>query len=100
MTGKRNGSMFGSYLRRLREKKKLKLNKAAIDMRIDPTLFSKYENGTRSPKKETLDRIATYFRVSQNEMARMISIDKQRTHYKRLSSANESNKDLEQHNEK
>jgi transcriptional regulator with XRE-family HTH domain len=90
MTTHGNGSAFGSYLKKLREKKKLKLNEVAIDLKIDPTLLSKYEGGTRFPKKEKLDRIATYFKVSKNEMARKISIDKQKTHYERLASENET----------
>ena len=87
-----NGWVFGAYLKKLREKKNLKLNEAGIDLKIDPTLLSKYESGTRFPKKDKLNRIAEYFKTGNNELARMIAQDKQKTHYRRLASENNNKK--------
>lgn len=85
-----NDSIFGQYLKKLRENKNLKLNEVGMELKIDPTLLSKYEAGTRFPKKEKLDQIASYFKVKKNELARMIAQDKQKTHYKRLASESDT----------
>jgi transcriptional regulator with XRE-family HTH domain len=84
------GSVFGPYLKKLREKRNLKLNEVGMEIKIDPTLLSKYEAGSRFPKKEKLDRIANYFKVDKNQLAKMIARDKQKSHYKRLASENDS----------
>jgi transcriptional regulator with XRE-family HTH domain len=86
MITKENGSVFGSYLKKLREKKKLKLNAVAMDLKIDTTLLSKYEGGTRFPKRDKFDLIVKYFNVNRNKLAEMIAKDKQRSHFQRLSS--------------
>jgi len=90
MSSASNGRAFGGCLKRLREKKNLKLNEVGIKLEIDPTLLSKYEAGTRFPKKERLDRIAEFFKVDKNELARLIAQDKQQSHYKRLSSESDT----------
>ncbi len=81
---------FGLYLKKLRAKKRLKLNETGLEMGIDPTLLSKYEAGTRFPKKDKFNLIVKYFKVERNKLAEMIATDKQRSHYKRLSSNDES----------
>ncbi|MGA9363814.1 MAG: helix-turn-helix transcriptional regulator [Bacteroidota bacterium] len=85
-----NDSIFGHYLRKLREKKGLKLNEVGLELKVDSTLLSKYESGTRFPKKEKLQQIASFFRVDRNELAKMIAKDKQKSHYRRLSSETET----------
>lgn len=94
-----NSWAFGPYLKKLREKRNLKLNEVGLELKIDPTLLSKYEGGTRFPKKEKLDQIASYFKVKKNELARMIAQDKHKTHYKRLSSESDT-KDKKSKNKK
>ena len=79
-------TIFGPYLRTLRKQRSLRLNKAAYGLKIDATLLSKYEIGTRFPKADTLRRIAQFYGVSRNRLAKMIAKDKEHDHYQRLSS--------------
>jgi transcriptional regulator with XRE-family HTH domain len=80
------GSVFGTYLRALRKQRSLKLNEAAFGLKVDPTLLSKYELGTRFPKTNRLIRIAKFYRIGRDGLAKKIAKDKEREHYRRLSS--------------
>jgi transcriptional regulator with XRE-family HTH domain len=78
--------VFGSYIKKLREKRDLKLNEVGFKIKIDPSLLSKYEAGTRFPKKDKLERIASFFNVDRNLLAKKIAKDKQNEHFKKLTS--------------
>lgn len=85
-----NNSLFGQHLKKLRERKRLKLYELAVELKVDSTLLNKYEKGTRAPKRDKLQRIAKYFSVGLTKLAQMISQDKQKAHYQKLSSESEN----------
>lgn len=56
--------VFATRLRELRTQKNITQKQAAIDLNINPSVLTNYENGIREPHFETLLRISEYFNVS------------------------------------
>jgi len=55
---------FGNRIAQLRDERKLTQEELAQKLSINRAALSHYENNRREPDYETLQRIATYFRVS------------------------------------
>jgi HTH-type transcriptional regulator, competence development regulator len=59
---------FGETIRNLREEKGLQLRKVAAYLDIDQAVLSKFEHGTRTPKREQVIQLAKFFKVDQKQM--------------------------------
>ncbi len=59
---------FGDTIRKLREDKKLPLRTVAAFLDIDLAILSKVERGLRKPTREQVVKLATYFKVKENEL--------------------------------
>ncbi len=59
---------FGDTIRKLREEKKLPLRTVAAFLNIDLAILSKVERGLRKPTREQVVKLATYFKVKENEL--------------------------------
>lgn len=56
--------IFSNRLKSLRKEKGLTLEQMAKDLGTTKVTLSRYENGSREPKGETLNTLADYFNVS------------------------------------
>jgi transcriptional regulator with XRE-family HTH domain len=64
-------TQFGSYLKSVREQKRLSINQLALDSGISNAQISRIENGLRGiPKPETIRKLADALKVSYEEMMR------------------------------
>ncbi|SFL09532.1 Transcriptional regulator, contains XRE-family HTH domain [Paenibacillus sp. 1_12] len=62
-------TQFGSYLKSVRERKKISINQLALDSGISNAQISRIENGLRGiPKPETIRKLADALKVSYEEM--------------------------------
>jgi transcriptional regulator with XRE-family HTH domain len=59
---------FGETIKSLREEKGLQLRKVAAYLDIDQAVLSKFEHGTRSPKREQVVQLARFFKVDKNQL--------------------------------
>lgn len=56
--------MFGARLRTLRKERKITMKELGKKLSLAESTISGYENGTRKPDLDTLDKIADFFDVS------------------------------------
>lgn len=56
--------MFGTILRNLRKKNGLTMKELGARFNLAESTISGYENGTRKPDSETMEKIADFFEVS------------------------------------
>lgn len=62
-------TQFGSYLKSVRERKKISINQLALDSGISNAQISRIENGLRGiPKPETIRKLADALKVPYEEM--------------------------------
>ncbi|MEL7566452.1 MAG: S24 family peptidase [Dehalobacterium sp.] len=61
---------FGSRLKQLREQNNISRETLANSLQLSYWALSKYENNNRFPDKETLQKIADYFKVSIDSLIR------------------------------
>jgi len=59
---------FGDIIRKLREYKMLPLRTVAAYLDIDQAILSKIERGKRKPTREHVVKLATYFKVKENDL--------------------------------
>lgn len=59
---------FGDYIRKLRLEKVLPLRIVAAYLDIDQAILSKIERGQRKPGRELVSKLATYYKVNEDEM--------------------------------
>lgn len=74
-------STFGEAVRALRKKKKEPLRVVAAAIEVDSTLLSKIERGERFPTDEQVNKLASYFSVSFDELKAQVIADKIVTEY-------------------
>jgi transcriptional regulator with XRE-family HTH domain len=70
-TGVRKGrhmKAFGNKLKQLRKKKKLTQNELAEVLDLDQSSISYYERGKKVPEIQTLEKIASFFNVSIDDL--------------------------------
>lgn len=59
---------FGETIKKLREDKDLPLRKVAAYLDVDQAVLSKYEHGTRMPKREQVIQMAKYFKTDEKKL--------------------------------
>lgn len=59
---------FGNRLKKLRQQKKLTQSQLAEAVGLDQSTISYYERGKKAPEIQTLDKIATFFNVSIDDL--------------------------------
>jgi len=59
---------FGETIKKLREEKDLPLRKVAAYLDIDQAILSKFEHGTRMPRREQVIQMAKYFNIAEKEL--------------------------------
>jgi transcriptional regulator with XRE-family HTH domain len=59
---------FGEAIKALREEKGLLLRKVAAYLDIDQATLSKFEHGTRIPKREQVIQMAQYFKTDKKKL--------------------------------
>lgn len=59
---------LGETIRNLREQNELPLRKVAAYLDIDQAVLSKYEHGTRMPKREQIIQLARFFKVDKKDL--------------------------------
>lgn len=59
---------FGDTVRKLREEKNLLLREVAEALDIDISMLSKIEKNNRKPTKPLIEKLATYFKVSNKDL--------------------------------
>jgi transcriptional regulator with XRE-family HTH domain len=59
---------LGDTIRKLREQKELPLRTVAAYLDIDQAILSRIERGQRKPTREQVVKLATYFKVSENDL--------------------------------
>lgn len=59
---------LGETIRKLREEKEVPLRTVAAYLDIDQAILSKIERGHRKPSKEQVLKLATYFKVKENDL--------------------------------
>jgi len=59
---------FGETIKNLREEKDLPLRKVAAYLDIDQAVLSKFEHGTRMPRREQVIQMAQYFKTDKKEL--------------------------------
>ena len=55
-------------LKEIREEKNISQRQAALGLNLSPTVYNRYENGTREPPNALLPVIADYFGVTVDEL--------------------------------
>lgn len=68
--------MIGEKIRELREANNILIRQLAAQLDIDTALLSKMERGDRFFRKEDLTKIATIFRISEDELLTLWLADK------------------------
>jgi transcriptional regulator with XRE-family HTH domain len=58
---------FANKLKSLRLKKELLLRQVAAAIDVDTSMVSKFEKGERFPTKEQIEKLATFFKVPEND---------------------------------
>ena len=59
---------LGDIIRKLREEKELPLRIVAAYLDIDQAILSRIERGQRKPSREQVVKLATYFKVNENDL--------------------------------
>lgn len=59
---------FGAHIRKLRQEKDLSLRIVAAYLDIDQAILSKIERGQRRTGRELVSKLATYYKVNEDEM--------------------------------
>ena len=59
---------FGDTIRKLREEQELPLRTVAAFLDIDQAILSKMERGHRKPNREQVIKLASYFKVKENDL--------------------------------
>ncbi len=59
---------FGNIIRKLREEKKLPLREVAVFLHIDQAILSKVERGKRRLTKQQVIKLATFYKVIQEDL--------------------------------
>lgn len=59
---------FGESIKKLREEKRLPLREVAEALGIDTSMLGKIEKNSRRPTKELINKIADYFKVSDENL--------------------------------
>lgn len=59
---------LGDIIKRLREEKEQPLRTVAAFLDIDQAILSKIERGQRKPTREQVVKLATYFKVKENDL--------------------------------
>jgi transcriptional regulator with XRE-family HTH domain len=59
---------FGETIKNMREEKNLPLRKVAAYLDIDQATLSKFEHGTRMPKRDQVIQLATYFKADKKKL--------------------------------
>lgn len=58
---------FASKLKTLRLKQELLLRQVAAAVDVDTSMVSKFENGERFPTREQIEKLATFFKVPEED---------------------------------
>lgn len=58
---------FASKLKTLRLKQELLLRQVAAAVDVDTSMVSKFENGERFPTREQIEKLATFFKVPEDD---------------------------------
>lgn len=59
---------FAEKIKRLRKEKGVPLRVASARLKIDPAIISKLENGKRIATRETVSKLARYYKVNENDL--------------------------------
>jgi len=59
---------FASKLKTLRLKQELLLRQVAAAVDVDTSMVSKFESGERFPTREQIEKLATFFKVPEEEL--------------------------------
>ena len=59
---------FGETIKNLREEKEVPLRKVAAYLDIDQAVLSKFEHGTRMPRREQVIQMAQYFKTDKKKL--------------------------------
>lgn len=59
---------FGKTIRKLRQKNKLPLRSIAAYLSIDQAILSKMERGQRNASREQVVKLATYFKIKEDDL--------------------------------
>lgn len=59
---------FAEQIKRLRKEKNFTLKTASEKLKIDPAILSKIENGKRIATKETVKKLAKYYKVNEKDL--------------------------------
>lgn len=71
---KNDEKLIGKNLKQLRDERKMTQQQIANLLGYDRTVYNKWENGSKIPSKEQLDRIAEALKISAEELYKNISI--------------------------
>ncbi|QAA81218.1 XRE family transcriptional regulator [Aequorivita sp. H23M31] len=58
---------FANKIKDLRIQKELLLRQVAAAIEVDTSMVSKFENGERFPTREQIEKLATFFKVSEED---------------------------------
>jgi len=58
---------FANKIKDLRVQKELLLRQVAAAIEVDTSMVSKFENGERFPTREQIERLAAFFKVSEED---------------------------------
>lgn len=58
---------FGNKLKEIRLGKELLLRQVAAGIDVDTSMVSKFENGERFPTREQIEKLATFFKVPEED---------------------------------
>lgn len=58
---------FGNKLKEIRLAKELLLRQVAAGIDVDTSMVSKFENGERFPTREQIEKLATFFKVPEED---------------------------------
>lgn len=59
---------FGDTVKKLREKQNLTLREVAENLEIDISMLGKIEKNNRKPTKQLIEKLATFFHVSDKDL--------------------------------
>lgn len=58
---------FANKIKDLRIQKELLLRQVAAAIEVDTSMVSKFENGERFPTREQIEKLATFFKVAEED---------------------------------
>ncbi|WP_271424780.1 helix-turn-helix domain-containing protein [Aequorivita sinensis] len=58
---------FANKIKELRTRNELLLRQVAAAIEVDTSMVSKFENGERFPTREQIERLATFFKVPEED---------------------------------